>query len=241
MVTMTERLERKVKRRKRHELLIEQTAVRENNCVGCEHSAKTTVKSCKGCPAFAQLTRIGDELTEMSQQSREQRERGTFEKIREFGLSKAMYRRLKDAYITDEVIIRETGMTRSALDYWKSQNLGKKKAEVLNLTVEQYKRYKAQGFRDEEIADKNQVKIQTLNKFKKENGLCGKKNKMPADTVFEFYIDNKLAATGTQEQLMKQFGLAQKTIRGYRTPSYIRIAKQRTNGRYIVVKEEQSW
>lgn len=240
MVTMTERLERKVKRQKRHELLIEQTAVRERNCIGCKHSAKTTVKSCKGCPAFTQLMRIGDELTGLSQESREQRQRGTFEKIREFGLTKAMYLRLKDAYIVDEVIMREAGMTRGAFEYWKSENLGGKKAEVLNLTVEQYKWYKTQGFRDEEIADKNQVKIQTLNKFKKENGLCGTKNKLPADTVFGFYISNKLVATGTQEQLMKQFNLTQVTIRNYRTPSHIRKVKQRPNGRYIIVKEEQT-
>lgn len=47
MVTMTERLERKVKRQKRHELLIEQTVVRKS-CDSCPFRSDISVNNCEG-------------------------------------------------------------------------------------------------------------------------------------------------------------------------------------------------
>lgn len=235
MVTMTERLERKVKRQKRQELLIEQTAIREKHCVGCSLRFETSVSKCQECPAFVELERIGNELLNMSRKKRKVRKQWWIKNIEEFGLTMAMYTQLKTEEFSDKEIAEYAGVSLTALVKWRGVN-----NEVFSMDLAEYEKAKSQGISDEVIADRHGVTVETLRRWKKDCEVEIKKSpRYQGDEIYELYRKHEIVATGTMNQIIAETGLSINTLRRYRAASHLAIAlTEGANYSYLLLKEE---
>ena len=239
MVTMTERLERKVKRQKRHELLIEQTVVRKS-CDSCPFHAGFSLDNCGDCSTFKQLKGIGDELIAMSRGSREQRQKETFDKIKEFGLTQRLYLKLKEDDLTDRYIASELGMSHTAFN--KLKNFGIKQKSVDDLiTVEGYNAYKGAGLTDADISKKIGISMVELTHWKRRKKIVTWLTKSKAHIVYDYYRSGRYVASGTVEELSELTGIGVKTLKTYRSRKHLeKVMLDKTKYSYLTEKEEQT-
>ena len=239
MVTMTERLERKVKRQKRHELLFEQTVVRQS-CDRCPFRSDISVSNCEGCETYGRLTKIGDELISMSRKSREQRQKETFDKIKEFGLTQRLYLKLKEDDLTDRYIARELGMSHAAFNKLKNFSIKQKNVDEL-ITVEDYNAYKGAGLTDADIAKEIGVSTMGLTHWKRQKKIVTWLTKSKAHVVYDYYQTGEYVTSGTVEELSKITGVAVETLKRYRSRKHLEKVKlDKTEYPYLTEKEEQT-
>lgn len=237
MVTMTERLERKVKRQKRHELLIEQTVIREKHCAGCKNNSVGKIDNCVGCVAFARLNRIGRELLNMSQEKRDKNKEEAIEQLRKFGLTKATYAKAMANEITNNEIRNILHISFETLKKWRRDNDLIEKYFKMDETY--YRSLRRSGKTDEEIAERQGVQIETLNHWKKVNKVnCGRKQN---ENKYEMYRGEEMVGIGTVEELAKKAGLKAATVRGFCIPSYKKKVEKMKRPYWLKeVKEEQT-
>lgn len=194
----------------------------------------------RGCKTYGRLTNIGDELIAMSRVSREQRQKETFDKIKEFGLTQRLYLKLKEDDLTDRYIASELGMSHAAFNKLKNFGIKQKSADEL-ITVDGYNAYKGAGLTDADIAKEIGISTMGLTHWKRRNKIVTWLTKSKAHVVYDYYRSGEYVASGTLEELSKITGVAVETLKRHRSRKHLEKAMlDKTKYSYLTEKEEQT-
>ena len=144
-----------------------------SHCDSCERPrgvVKESTYACQGCPVFAEIRAIGDELNNLSNQQR-------IDSAPE-ELTRTTYLDLRDRGWLQEEICKHYGIGHSSFRFFLISNglaqqpdEGKKKKNVIKMTAEEYYEMQEAGLNDKEIAESIGVAPQSIMRWKRRKGV----------------------------------------------------------------------
>lgn len=159
-------------RHKRMSLIVKLENFESNHCNGCERPGeveKESTYACKGCPVFAQIRAVGDELNNLSNQRR------LNSAPKE--LTRTSYLQLRECGWTQEEICKRYEIGHNSFHFFLLSNeLGRhtdddKKRNKITMSTAEYHEMRESGMLDKEIAKAIGVTQGSINKWKKRKSI----------------------------------------------------------------------
>ncbi|CEG23151.1 hypothetical protein BN1080_02095 [Planococcus massiliensis] len=168
-------------RLKRQAILREIDRLEYKRCEKCMGNTTTNEQRNCNCHAAKKIRKFGEEYSSLTMTSKQDRLNRIVEEFHRKGLTPELYRRFREAEISNKEIRKLIGWDERKLNEWRNENgfaLRVKKpsqspiqvkaidAEENGLTLAIYKNSKKIGFTDKEIREKYRLSQTALVKFK---------------------------------------------------------------------------